>query len=377
MVQKDALIPLARPFITEDSLKGAIEVIESGHLVQGKKVDQLEAELASYLNVKHCLLLSSGTAALYAALIALKIGPGDEVIIPAFTFIATANVVEAVGATPVLVDIDINSFNIDPGKIEAKITSKTKAIMPVHEFGQAADMQRINSLAQKHHLHIIEDAACALGTVLNNKMVGVYGIVGCFSFHPRKIITTAEGGMLVTDDDGLAAKVSAFRNHGIEIKDGKIDTFSWGLNLRLTDIQAAIGLPQLPVLNDYLKNRTALAKLYNHYLKDVPGIVLPPFCSNGSHTYQTYHLLLDNRFNREQVKEALLKQNIQTNLGAQAIHMLTFYREKYRLKSDDFPHAKQAYTQGLALPIGHHINEETVAYISQKLNNVLNEINPA
>jgi perosamine synthetase len=373
MVQKTNIIPLARPFILDESITGAIEVLKSGNLVQGHYVRLLEEELRKYLNIKHAILLSSGTAALYSTLLALNIGPGDEVIIPAFTFIATANVVEAVGAKPVLVDISANDFNIDAELISKAITPKTKAIMPVHEFGQAARMDKITAIAKEKNLIIVEDAACALGTIYQGTKVGTNGIVGCFSFHPRKIITTGEGGLVVTNDDFLAAKIRAFRNHGIEkTAGGKMDLYSWGLNLRMTDIQAAIGLPQLPVLDNYLKNRTKLAGYYNYGLEKADGINTPFYIKDGSHTYQTYHVLLDEKFNRDAIIESLKSRQIETNLGAQAIHMLSFYRKKYGYKTDDFPNAARAYKSGLALPIGHHVNKDDLDYISIQLQDVLN-----
>lgn len=372
MVQKTDLIPLARPFILDESISGAVDVLKSGNLVQGHFVNLLEEQLCKYLDIRHAILLSSGTAALYSALLALNIGPGDEVIIPAFSFIATANVVEAVGAKPVLVDIADNDFNINAELISKAVTSKTKAIMPVHEFGQAARMDKISAIAKENNLIIIEDAACALGTIYQGTKVGTTEIVGCFSFHPRKIITTGEGGLVVTNDDSLAAKIKSFRNHGIERSaDGKMDIQSWGLNLRMTDIQAAIGLPQLPVLDDYLKNRTNLAGHYNKSLADVGGIKMPLYINDGSHTYQTYHLLLDEKFDRNAIIEKLRSRQIETNMGAQAIHMLRFYREKYRFKPEDYPNTARAYISGLALPIGHHINKDDIDYISQQLEDVL------
>jgi len=367
------MIALAKPYITEEAIQKAVDVLNSGNLVQGLNVKELEKDLCEYLGVKHCILVSSGTAALFCALKILGIGPGDEVIIPAFTFMATANVVEAVGAVPVLVDIEPDSFNIDTKKISNALSAKTRAIIPVHEFGQSANIGAIIKIAADRGITIIEDAACALGTYYNETKVGRFGEISCFSFHPRKIITTGEGGMMVTDNPELASRLRSFINHGIENKNGRSDVPLWGLNFRITDFQAALGIPQLKILDSYLAKRIKLAGYYNSKLEGVPGLKVPAYISNGSHTYQTYHVLFDKKVNRDNIIQALKEKGIQSNIGAQAIHMLTYYREKYSFDSTDFPFAEAAYKSGLALPIGHHVSESDVAYICSSLIKVLND----
>lgn len=261
------MIKLSKPYITDQCISNVVEVLRSGNLVQGQFVNQLENDVKSYLGVKHAFAVSSGTAALHLALIALGIGPGDEVIVPAFTFPATANVVELVGATTVLVDINLDDFCIDTSKIEQAITPKTKAIMPVHEFGQAAKMDDIIQLAQKYNLNIVEDAACALGAEFGSKKVGTFGELGCFSLHPRKAITSGEGGILVTNKDDIAEKVAMYRNHGIVYKDSKLDFEVAGLNYRLTDFQAALCIPQLEMLTELIECRIKQANFYRNVLK--------------------------------------------------------------------------------------------------------------
>ena len=371
MVQKTDMIKLAKPFITDESIANAVEVLKSGNLVQSEKVKELENKLCNYLGIKHVILVSSGTSALFCALKAMDIGPGDEVIIPSFTFIATANVVEAVGAKPVLVDISPLSYNIDPAKISKAINPKTKAIIPVHEFGQAAIMDEIITLASKHDITVLEDAACSLGSIYKNKNVGTFGKLSCFSFHPRKIITTGEGGMIATNVSELASWIRSFINHGIELKDGKSDVLRWGLNFRLTDFQAALGIPQLVVLNDYLQNRIKLAEYYNSKLDGISGITTPKSEAYMSHTYQTYHLLLDDGYQRDDIIEKLKSDGIQTNLGAQAIHMLSYYMDKYNYTAGDYPYTLKAYQSGLALPIGHHIDNPKIDYIVDSLKKYL------
>jgi perosamine synthetase len=217
-------IPLMVPDIQQQDIDAVVAVLQSGMIIQGTKVEELEKNIAKYLGVAHAIAVSSGTATLHLALVALGIGRGDEVIVPAFSYIATANVVELVGAKPVFVDID-SSFNIDINLIEQAISPATKAIIPVHEFGLACDIREICETAKKFNLKVIEDAACALGATQNEKFVGTFGNVGSFSFHPRKAITSGEGGMLVTNDDEIARKVRILRNHGIEILNGVYE--SW------------------------------------------------------------------------------------------------------------------------------------------------------
>lgn len=210
------MIRLTRPYIPDEAIEKCIEVLRSGNLVQGLYAEKFEQAISDYLDVKHAMVVSSGTAALHLSLIALGIGPGDEVIVPAFSFPATANVVELVGAKPVFVDIKLDDFCIDASFIESVITNNTKAIIPVHEFGMPANMKPVLKLAEKYKLFIIEDAACALGAEYENRKAGAFGNLGCFSFHPRKAITTGEGGVVVTNDISLAEKIRAIRNHGIE-----------------------------------------------------------------------------------------------------------------------------------------------------------------
>src|SRR5688572_498401 len=227
---RNKFIPLASPDINDEDIGEVVRVLKSGMLVQGPEVENLEKRIAEFIGVKHCIAASNGTATLHLSLIAMGIGPGDEVIVPAFSYIATANVVELVGATSVFVDIDIETFNIKTGDIERAITSRTKAIIVVHEFGLSADISRIKSIADKKGIPVIEDAACALGATQHDKQVGSFGQVGSFSLHPRKAISSGEGGLITTDDDELAEKLKILRNHGIKMLNGKMDFVAAGFN---------------------------------------------------------------------------------------------------------------------------------------------------
>ena len=254
-------IKLASPHFNEDDIKDIVGVIKSGNLVQGKKVLELERKICEYIGVSECIAVTNGTSSLHLILESLNIGEGDEVIIPAFSYIATANAVEIVGAKPIFVDIDINSFNIKIDLIEENITNKTKAIMIVHEFGLCADMIEINEMCKKHNIFLIEDAACALGAKQNNMFSGSVGIAGSFSFHPRKAITSGEGGAIVTNDKELALKLRALRNHGIDSQNkSKLDFIHAGYNCRMTDIQAAMLIPQIGRIDNILTTKSLIAK---------------------------------------------------------------------------------------------------------------------
>lgn len=365
------MIKLASPYISEIAIEKAIAVLKSGNLVQGKYVEEFEVALQIYLGIKHAILVSSGTAALHLSLAALDIKTGDEVIVPAFTFPATANVVELVGAKPVFVDVELEDFCINPTQIESKITEKTKAIILVHEFGQSADMKNILDIAHKHKLQIIEDAACALGTEFNNQKVGTFGTLGCFSFHPRKAITTGEGGCVVTNNIRLAENIKSLRNHGISVDKGKIDFIQAGLNYRLTDFQAVLGLDQLTEIEDIIKQRISTAIKYNGQLSTIKEIKIPPRLKNRKSVYQTYHVLIDDRINRDELISHLKDLGIETNLGAYALHCLKYYKKKYTYEDDDFVNAFQAYKQGLALPMGDHIKNKDISFIADKLRTII------
>ena len=361
------MIKLAKPHISGKAIEKVVEVLKSGNLVQGKYVEEFENALCDYLNVKNAIVVSSGTAALHLALLALEIKEGDEVIVPAFTFPATANVVEVVGAKPVFVDINLSDFCIDTSKIEEAITKRTKAIMPVHEFGQAAKMDEIVKIANHYNLKIAEDAACALGAEFENQKVGTFGELGCFSFHPRKAITTGEGGVVVTSDDELAQKINVLRNHGISYKDGKVDFIAAGLNYRMTDFQAILGICQLEDIDNIIIQRIETANKYNNELKKTNWIKTPHVYENRKMVYQTYHVLLDDDKDRDKLVDYLKSKEIESNLGAQALPCLTYYKTKYKLKESDFPNAVNAYKQGLALPMGDHVTTEDITYISNTL----------
>ncbi|MCK5059326.1 MAG: DegT/DnrJ/EryC1/StrS family aminotransferase [Candidatus Aminicenantes bacterium] len=367
------MLKLARPYIYPKGIRDAVNVFKSGNLVQGKFVHEFEEGLKNYLGIKHAILLSSGTAALHLSLMAFDIKKGDEIIIPAFTYPAPANVVEISGAKPVFVDISPEDFCIDVSKIEEKITDRTKAIIVVHEFGQAAEISKIIKIADKHNLIVIEDAACALGTEFKGKKAGTFGNLGCFSFHPRKIITTGEGGVVASNNDELAARIRSLRNHGIAKKNSQYDFLLPGLNYRMTDFQAALGLSQLEKIEEITKRRIDIARFYDRELSSVEWITTPKRFPDREMVYQTYHILLDDKIDRDKLIMTLKKHGIETNLGAQALQCLTFYKKKYGFEEESFPNALRSYRSGLALPIYPQLTHKQLKRIVGSLQRSLDE----
>lgn len=367
---KTVFIPLAKPDIRDEDITLVNEVLQSGMLVQGLYVGKLEKAFADYHKVKNAIAVSNGTATLHLALKVLGIGPGDEVIVPAFSYIATANVVELVGATCVFVDIDSKTFNIDVNKIEEKITSKTKAIIPVHEFGLACDIQSIVSMAAKYNFYVIEDAACALGATQNGKPVGSFGILGSFSLHPRKSITSGEGGILLTNDDAIAIKLRQLRNHGIEMQNGQMDFVEAGFNYRMTDFQASLAWSQFQRLDSILEHKNKLAEFYLSRITN-DKLILPFLPQGRNHTWQTFHLLLNKEADQQEVIAFLKSKNIGSNYGAQCIPSQTYYRNKYKLDAPAlFPNAYKAYKKGLAIPIYERLVKDDILYIAQTINEI-------
>ncbi len=365
------MIKITTPVLGEAELKEVKKVLDSGYLIQNKYVKEMEKFISEYVGTKYAVAVSSGTAALHLSLIALGIKEGDEVIVPDFTFPATVNVVEILGAKSIMVDIDLETYCINTEAIESKITNKTKAIIPVQEFGNSSNMDEIIRISRKYNLKIIEDAACALGTEYKSRKIGSLGDVACFSFHPRKSVTTGEGGIITTNDPKIYEKLEILRNHGISKKEGKIDFVLPGYNYRLTEIQAAIGVIQLEKLEEIIDKKIKLAKIYNRELKNIKGIKIPGYKKDVRHTYQTYYVILEESIDRDEVIKELRNKEIESNYGAYAIHTLKYYKEKYRLKDSDFENSLKAYKQGLALPLSYEMTEEDVSFVIENLKRII------
>jgi dTDP-4-amino-4,6-dideoxygalactose transaminase len=351
------------------------EVLENGHLVQGKYVAQFEQEIATYLGVKHAIAVSSGTAALHLALFALGIGPSDEVVVPAYTFPATVNVVELLRAKPILVDVDVDTYNILVDQLEKVITSNTKAIVPVHLFGNPADMDPIMEIARKHNFRVVEDAAGALGSTYKGKMCGTIGDLGCFSFHPRKIITTGEGGMVVTNDDELAEQVRSLRNHGM-LSPGshgsQPDFIAAGFNYRMSELEAVLGLVQARQIHETLNQRNKLAKFYTDRLGNIPSLALQKTLPNCNFARQAFVLRLLNK-DLHYTLHYLQKAGIEANIGTYAVHLLNFYSRKYGFKPFDYPNALELYRKAVALPFYVEMSLQTLDRVVRILVEAIDE----
>ncbi len=383
-------IPITKPYFDDEERRLVQEPLETGWVVQGPKVAQFEKLFSDYSKIPYTLATTSCTTALHLALVALGIGPGDEVIVPAFTFVASANVVEYQQATPVFCDIDLRTFNIDVSQIETKITEKTKAIMPVSLFGLSADMNPIMKLARHHGLRVIEDAACAVGAWYKGHHAGGLADIGALSFHPRKAITTGEGGMVLTQDEALAKKMRSLRDHGAAISDLQRHHGSRsylmpeydmvGYNYRMTDFQGAVGVAQMGKLKYIMEQRTNLARRYDQALADLNWLETPFTPENYVHGYQSYVCLfrpdvptMDNVEELHKKRNVLMgkleDQGIATRQGTQAVHTLGYYQQKYELKPADFPKAYIADRLSLALPLyPQMITEEQNFLIDQLVN---------
>jgi len=365
------MLRLSSPRFSEEAIKAVEAVLRTGMLVQGEWVGRFESAVAEYLGVPHVVAVSSGTAALHLALLGAGLRPGDEVIVPAFTFPATANAVVVAGGRPVLVDIGPHDLCLDVQRIETALTPRTRAIMPVHEFGQSADMDGISAIASRHGLIVIEDAACAFGTRLGGRAVGTLGSCGCFSFHPRKAITTGEGGAISTQDSDLATRLRELRNHGIRPSADGPDFVAAGLNYRLTEFQAALGFHQLPEFEAGIERRIQQARMYREHLAGIPGLETPADIPGRRAVYQTYHVILPQHVQRRDVIAALRQRGIESNLGAQALNCLSFFRRHYGYTPESCPVATRAFHYGLALPIGPHCTDDDIVMVAEALRRVL------
>ncbi len=355
-MQNDKKIYLMRPDVGNEELEVIREVFESKFLTEGEFTKKFEVEFAKYVQTKHAVSTTSCTTALELALRTLGIGTGDEVIVPSFTFPATGNVVFAVGATPVLVDVDLDTYNTDADKIAKAISNKTKAVIPVSLFGNPLDMKPIKELQEKHHFAIIEDAACTIGAEVSGKKVGSQADITCFSFHPRKLLTTGEGGALVTNDDEIAEKARMLKNFGFIYEDDKRFALYSGLNYKLSNIQAAVGLVQLCKLERMIATRIKLAKYYFDLLVKVNNVRAPQTRSGTRHTFQSYCIYIHRKEGaRDKLRKYLEQNNIETQIGTWALHMQPAYKH---VRHTNPINSELGYKNVLTLPLHHELTEE-------------------
>ena len=368
------IIPISLPVTGQEEWEALKEPLMSGWLTSGPKVREFEQLFAERHGVKHALAVTSATTALHLALVALDIKEGDEVIVPAFTWVSTANVVLYCGAKVVFVDIDPFTFNINPEDLSKRITSKTKAIIPVHLFGLCADMDKIKEIAG--NIPLIEDGACAAGASYKGTPAGGLGTIGCFSFHPRKSVTTGEGGMITTNDDKLAEIMGMLRNHGASISEEQRhhgakpymlpDFNALGYNYRMTDLQGAVGVVQIKKLDQFINEREKWANFYTKELDSIPWLRTPKHGADYKHGWQSFVTFVDESkspASRNEIMELLQQQGISTRPGTHAVHMLNFYKEKFNIQPSDYPGAQAANNYSMSIPLHNRMVAEDFDYV--------------
>ena len=379
------MIRLTIPSIEEDDLLAVREVLSSGYLVQGERVAAFEEALSKYVGTKYAVAVSNGTAALHLALLAMDVRPGDLVIVTSYSWLSTANVIELCGAQPIFVDIRPDTFNMDPERLSTILkrlmtvrdtACRVKAILPVHTFGQMADMPAILKLAEKYNVPVIEDAACAMGAMLRDKKAGTWGVMGCFSFHPRKAITTGEGGIITTNNADLAKRLKALRNHGQDPNASNPTFIMPGFNYRMTEFQAAMGITQLAKIDRIIATRRRLAVDYDKLLQGKS--LQPPSVAQASHpVYQSYVVLLKEEAAafRAQIIAYLKELGIETAIGTYHMPMITHFRTRYGYREGDFPITDQVFARSLTLPLYEKLLKKEQKQVVLSLQEALHKYN--
>lgn len=374
---------IAKPMIGQEEITAVTDVLKSGWLTTGPKVKEFEQNMQTYTGCKTAIGLTSCTGGMHIALAALGIGKGDEVIVPAYTFAATAHVVAWLGATPVLVDVEKDTFNIDPKAIEKAITPKTKAIIPVHFAGHACDMDAIMAIAKKNKLAVVEDAAHAVGTDYKGKKIGNFGDITVFSFYATKNMTTGEGGMIVTNNEELGKKLRRFAYFGVD-KDAfnrysnkgtwYYEIVELGFKYNMDNIQGALGVEQLKKLESFIAKRQQLAKVYDELLKGVPHVTRPTAHAYTRHTFHLYPILVDwdaAGVSRDAVIAKLRELNVGTSVHFIPLHLHPHYQKQYGYKRGDFPNTESLFDRELSIPLYPGMNEDDVRYVVEALKEAL------
>jgi len=372
-------IQISLPSTNEEEWLACREPLMTGWLTQGPQVAAFENAFAERHQVRHALATTSCTTGLHLILAAMGVGPGDEVIVPAFTWIATANAVVYCGATPVFADVDCATCNIDPADVARRVTPRTKAVIAVHLFGLCADMDGLRAVLPSD-MPIIEDAACAAGATYKGVVAGGLGLAAAFSFHPRKSITTGEGGMVTTNDDTFADMVNMLRNHGASISEEQrhkgprpylLPEFNLlGYNYRMTDLQGAVGLVQLQKLDRFIAERNRYATYYREALADLAWLLMPRTPEGSRHAWQAFVTYVNPEvapLSRNEIMVRLQEHGIATRPGTHAVHQLGYYRERYSLHPDDYPGARDCDANTMAIPLHNRMTQEDYQYVVRYL----------
>ncbi len=369
-------IPLLRPYFDDDELAEVKKALDSGWVAQGPKTKEFEQGAAEKLGVEHCVAVSNCTAALHLALLSVGVGPGDEVLVGDYTYPATGHSALFCGAEPVFIDVDSGTYNMDPALMKEAITDKTKAIIPIHTFGQIAEMDPIMKIAKDHNLPVIEDAACAFGASYKGTMAGAIGDIGCFSLHARKGITTGEGGLVSTHSKDLADSIRKKTVFGIssawdrekqdEINIPIFDEL--GYNYKMSDITAAVGVAQLRKVEKIIARKRELAAYWNSKLEDIEGITAPYEDENKTHIYQSYITLVDEGINRNKLIFELSQRGVQCQIGTYASHIQPVYGNKY-----ECPVSLDIFNRALALPMFYLLNESDIDFAADVVEKTLRD----
>ena len=370
-------VPYFSPWITNKDKQSVVKTLDNRWLTNGPTLKRFEENFQKFIGSKYADGVGSATQALHLAMRAININKNDEVIVPTFTFAASANAVTYCGAKPILTDVDPDTFNIIPSEIKKNITKKTKAIVVVHYGGQSCDINEIKSIAKSHNLKIIEDCAHALGSKYKNKMCGNIGIAGCFSFYPTKVITTGEGGMLTTNNLQIHQKTVQLKNQGMNINANKreekakwkYDVIDIGYNYRLDDIRASLGLSQLSRIEEINKRRIRIAKIYDKHIQKIKGLIIPKIKSDRNHIYHLYTIKVDKDYHltRDQLFNKLSKKEIGTSVQYFPLHLMSYNSKFYKHKINQFPIANKLKDIVLCLPIFPTMTLRQIEYVISSL----------
>lgn len=375
--EKIMIVPYFKPWITKQDKKSVLNALNNRLLTMGPNLKKFEENIRRFIGSKYAVGVSNATQALHLSVKALGIGPGDQVIVPTFTFAATANAVIYCGAEPVLVDVDYETFNISLDSIKKNITKRTRAIICVHYGGQACDMDEILSIASRYGLHIIEDCAHSLGSVYKNQKSGSMGNAGCFSFYPTKIITTGEGGMITTSDSKIYKHISLLRSQGLNLqfndrekkRQWRYDVIELGYNYRLDEIRSSLGLSQTKRIKEINERRIRIAKKYNEQIRKIKGISIPVNRSDRNHIYHLYTIKIEEDYHltRDELFYKLHKQNIGTSVQYYPLHLMSYNKKKYDNKIKNFSISNKLKDQVLCLPIYPTMTSKEIEYVVDQL----------